>query len=308
MNIVFMGTPEFAVPSLRKLIEEYEVTAVITQPDKPKGRGKKMAYSAVKEEALKHEIAIFQPVKLRTDSDLIQKLKELKPDFIIVVAYGQILPKEVLDIPKYGCINLHGSILPMYRGSAPIQWAVINGERVSGNTTMLMDEGLDTGDMILKDEVEISNNMTAGELYDILMERGSDLLVKTIEGIADGSLKPEKQSEKTFYAKPLDKELAYVNWNKKSQEIHNLVRGLNPWPIAYTNYNGERMKIFETEVLKEETSKEPGTILEVSKKGIEVACEEGVLLIKKVQFPNGKPLTVEQYINGHEICKDVILK
>lgn len=308
MNIIFMGTPEFAVPSLRKLIEVYNVEAVITQPDKPKGRGKKMAYSAVKEEALKHEIPIFQPIKLRVDADLIQKLKELKPDFIIVVAYGQILSKEVLEIPKYGCINLHGSLLPMYRGSAPIQWAVINGEKASGNTTMLMDEGLDTGDMILKDEVEISDDMTAGELYNILMSRGSDLLVKTIEGIANRSLIPEKQGEQTFYAKPLDKELANINWNKKSIEIHNLVRGLNPWPIAYTNYNGERMKIFETEVLKEETSKEPGTILNVSKNGIKVACKEGILLIKKVQFPNGKPLTVEQYINGHEITENIVLK
>lgn len=308
MNIVFMGTPDFAVPSLKKLVEEYEVTAVLTQPDKPKGRGKKMAYSEVKEEALKHEIPVYQPVKLRNDVDLIQKLKELKPDFIIVVAFGQILPREVLDIPKFGCINLHGSLLPMYRGAAPIQWAVINGEKVSGNTTMLMNEGLDTGDIILKDEVQITDNMTAGELYDILKARGSELLVQSIKGIADGSLIPEKQGDETFYAKPLDKTIANIDWNKSSIEIHNLVRGLNPWPIAYTNYNGERMKIFETEVLKEETSKQPGVILDVSKNGIKVSCKKGVLLIKKVQFPNGKPLTIEQYINGHEINKNIILQ
>ncbi len=308
MNIVFMGTPDFAVPSLSKLIEKYGVTAVLTQPDKPKGRGKKLAYSAVKEEAVKHEIPVYQPIKLREDAELIQKLKDLKPDFIIVVAFGQILPKEVLDIPKYGCINLHGSLLPMYRGAAPIQWAVIKGEKVSGNTTMLMDVGLDTGDMLLKDEVEITDSMTAGELFDLLKVRGADLLVKSIDGIIDGSITPEKQGDETFYAKPLDKNIASIDWNKSSIEVHNLVRGLNPWPIAYTSYNDERMKIFETEALKEDTSKEPGTIIDVSKNGVKVACKEGVLLIKKVQFPNGKPLTIEQYINGHEISKNIILK
>lgn len=308
MNIIFMGTPDFAVPSLSKLIEKYGVKAVLTQPDKPKGRGKKLAYSAVKEEAVKHEIPVYQPIKLREDAELIQKLKDLKPDFIIVVAFGQILTKEVLDIPKYGCINLHGSLLPMYRGAAPIQWAVINGEKVSGNTTMLMDVGIDTGDMLLKDEVEIPDSMTAGELFDLLKVRGADLLVKSIEGIIDGSITPEKQGDETFYAKPLDKNIASIDWNKSSIEVHNLVRGLNPWPIAYTNYNDERMKIFETEVLKEDTSKEPGTIIDVSKNGVKVACKEGVLLIKKVQFPNGKPLTIEQYINGHEINKNIILK
>ncbi|WP_315067346.1 methionyl-tRNA formyltransferase [uncultured Clostridium sp.] len=308
MNIVFMGTPDFAVPSLSKLIEKYGVTAVLTQPDKPKGRGKKLAYSAVKEEAVKHEIPVYQPIKLREDAELIQKLKDLKPDFIIVVAFGQILPKEVLDIPKYGCINLHGSLLPMYRGAAPIQWAVIKGEKVSGNTTMLMDVGLDTGDMLLKDEVEITDSMTAGELFDLLKVRGADLLVKSIDGMIDGSITPEKQGDETFYAKPLDKNIASIDWNKSSIEVHNLVRGLNPWPIAYTSYNDERMKIFETEALKEDTSKEPGTIIDVSKNGVKVACKEGVLLIKKVQFPNGKPLTIEQYINGHEISKNIILK
>ena len=307
MNIVFMGTPDFAVPSLKRLIEEYNVTAVLTQPDKPKGRGKKMAYSAVKEEALKHGIPVYQPIKLKDDINLIQKLKELKPDFIIVVAFGQILTKEVLDIPKYGCINLHASLLPMYRGAAPLNWAIINGEKVSGNTTMLMDVGLDTGDMILKDEVEITNNMTTGELHDILMVRGADLLIKSIEGIAKENIVLQKQEDETFYAKMLDKNLANINWNKSSKEIHNLVRGLNPWPIAYTDYKGERMKIYETEALEEKTSKEPGTIIDVSKNGIKVACKEGVLIIKKVQFPNGKPLTIEQYINGHEIEKNIIL-
>ena len=308
MNIVFMGTPDFAVPSLQRMIKEYNVTAILTQPDKPKGRGKKMAYSAVKEEGLKHEIPIYQPIKLKDDRDLIEKLKELKPDFIIVVAFGQILTKEVLDIPKYGCINLHASLLPMYRGAAPLNWAIINGEKISGNTTMLMDVGLDTGDMILKDEVEIPNNMTTGELHDILMVRGADLLVKSIEGISKGDIVPEKQGNETFYAKMLDKNIANIDWNKSAEEIHNLVRGLNPWPIAYTDYKNERMKIYETEVLKEKSNKEPGTIIDVSKNGVKVSCKEDVLLIKRVQFPNGKPLTIEQYINGHEIEENIILQ
>lgn len=307
MNIVFMGTPEFAVPSLRRLIEEYNVTAILTQPDKPKGRGKKMVYSPVKEEGLKHEIPVYQPVKLKDDKELIKKIKDLKPDFMIVVAFGQILTKEVLDIPKYGCINLHASLLPMYRGAAPLNWAIINGEKVSGNTTMLMDAGIDTGDMLLKDEVDISDDMTCGELHDILRVRGADLLVQSIEGIVNGKIVPEKQSDETFYAKMLDKELANICWNKTSTEIHNLVRGLNPWPIAYTNYKGERMKIYKTKALEECSTKEPGTIIDVSKKGIKVACKEGTLLIEKVQFPNGKPLSIEQYINGHEIDKNIVL-
>jgi methionyl-tRNA formyltransferase len=307
MNIVFMGTPDFAVPSLKRLIEEYDVTAILTQPDKPKGRGKKMAYSPVKEEALKHGIPVYQPIKIKNDINLIQKLKELEPDFIIVVAFGQILTKEILDIPKYGCINLHASLLPMYRGAAPLNWAIINGEKVSGNTTMLMDVGLDTGDMILKDEVEITNYMTTGELHDILMVRGADLLIKSIEGIIKGNIVLQKQKDETFYAKMLDKNLANINWNKSSMEIHNLVRGLNPWPIAYTDYKGERMKIYETESLEEQNSKAPGTIIDVSKNGIKVACKEGVLIIKKVQFPNAKPLTIEQYTNGHEIEKNIVL-
>ena len=308
MKIVFMGTPEFSVPSLKKLIETHNVECVLTQPDKPKGRGKKMAYSQVKEEALKHDITVYQPIKLKDDRGLIEILKEISPDFIIVVAFGQILTREVLDIPKYGCINLHASHLPMYRGAAPLNRAIINGEKISGNTTMLMDIGLDTGDMLLKDEVTITENMTCGELHDILSVRGADLLLRTIDGIVNKTIIPEKQKEETFYAKMLDKKLAHISWNKTAQEIHNLVRGLNPWPIAYSNYNGDRMKIYETEVLYESSNKEPGTILNVDKNGIKVACKEGCLLIKKVQFPNGKPLTIEQYINGHEIEKDIILE
>ena len=306
MKIVFMGTPDFAVPSLEALIEKYGVEAVFTQPDRPKGRGKKMAFSAIKEVAVKHDIKVFQPEKLKDDREAIEYLKDLKPDFIIVVAFGQILTKEVLDIPKYGCINLHASLLPMYRGAAPLNWVVINGERKSGNTTMLMDVGLDTGDMLLKDEVEITENMTAGELHDILMVRGGNLLIETIEGLANGTIKGIKQEGETCYAKMLSKNTGKISWDKSALEIHNLIRGLNPWPIAHTTYKEENMKIYESEVLNENSNKEPGTILSVNKSGMKVSCKEGVLLVKKVQFPNGKPLTIEQYINGKDIelgCK-----
>lgn len=307
MKIVFMGTPDFAVPSLKELINKYGVEAVFTQPDRPKGRGKKLAFSPVKEEALKHDIKVYQPEKLKDEKEMIEMLKEMKPDFIIVVAFGQILTKEVLDIPKYGCINLHGSILPMYRGAAPINWAIMNGEKVSGNTTMLMDVGLDTGDMLLKDEVEITDDMTAGELYDILKERGGNLLVNTIEGLVNNTIIPEKQSDETFYAKMLNKEMAKIDWNKSAKDIHNMIRGLNPWPVAHTLYDGSTMKIFESEVINKNSNEENGKIISVSKKGIEVSTGEGILLIKKMQFPNSKPLTVEQYINGHEVNKEFIL-
>jgi methionyl-tRNA formyltransferase len=301
MKIVFMGTPDFSVPSLKKIIETYGVESVFTQPDKPKGRGKKMAYSPVKEVALENNITVFQPVKLKEDKEALDYLKQLKPDFIIVVAFGQILTKEVLDIPKYGCINLHASLLPMYRGAAPLNWAIIQGEKKSGNTTMLMDVGLDTGDMLLKDEVEITDDMTTGDLHDILMNRGADLLINTIEGLVKGKITPEKQSEETFYAKMLNKELGKINWNNSAKDIHNLIRGLNPWPIAHTTYDGKSMKIYESKILSETSNKEPGTIISVSKEGMKVSTSSGVLLIKKIQFPNGKPLTIEQYINGNEI-------
>lgn len=301
MKIVFMGTPDFAVPSLKRIIKEFGVEAVFTQPDKPKGRGKRLSYSPVKEVALENNIKVIQPIKLKEDRESIDYLKELKPDFIIVVAFGQILTKEVLDIPKYGCINLHASLLPMYRGAAPLNWAIINGEKKSGNTTMLMDVGLDTGDMLLKDEVNITEDMTAGELHDILMESGAELLIETINGLYNGTLKGEKQPEETFYAKMLNKDLARINWNNSAQNIHNLIRGLNPWPIAYTNYEDKPMKIYESKVLNENSNKEPGTIISVDKNGIKVSTLDGILLIKKIQFPNGKPLTIEQYINGNDI-------
>ncbi|MBM7868925.1 methionyl-tRNA formyltransferase [Clostridium pascui] len=309
MNIVFMGTPEFAVPALKRLIDQFNVNAVFTQPDRPKGRGKKLAMSPVKEVALENNIRVYQPENLKKDEECIKVLKELSPDFIIVVAYGQILSKEVLEIPKYGCINLHASLLPKYRGAAPINWAIVNGESESGNTTMFMDIGLDTGDMLLKSKVQITNNMTAGELHDLLMIDGAELLVKTIMGIANGEISRVKQIEgDSCYAPMLNKELAEINWEKDSEEINNLIRGLNPWPIAYTYYKDERMKILEAELTNEDSNKEYGTIIDADKSGIKVSTGNKVLLIKKVQFPSGKPLYVQEYIKGHTIEKGVRLK
>ncbi|WP_411682997.1 methionyl-tRNA formyltransferase [Clostridium thailandense] len=309
MNIVFMGTPEFAVPSLKSLVDEFGVKAVFTQPDRPKGRGNKLAMSPVKEVALQNDIPVFQPEKLKNDIEAIQKLKDMEPDFIVVVAYGQILTKEILYIPKYGCVNLHASLLPKYRGAAPINWAIINGEKESGNTTMLMDIGLDTGDMLLKSRIEITDDMTAGELHDIIMEDGGKLLIKTINGLVDGSIVREMQGETpTAYAKMLDKSVAKIDWNLSSDEIKSLIRGLNPWPVAYTHYDGENMKIFKAKSFKEEHNCEPGYVIEVSKSGMKVACGKGVLLIEEIQFPGRKAMNVEQYIRGHEIKTGVILK
>ncbi|ADL51618.1 methionyl-tRNA formyltransferase [Clostridium cellulovorans 743B] len=309
MNIVFMGTPEFAVPSLKALIDNFNVIGVFTQPDRPKGRGKKLGISPVKEVALEHGIPVYQPEKLRKETDFVDKLKEIKPDYIIVVAYGQILSKEVLDIPKYACINLHGSLLPKFRGAAPIQWSVIKGEKVTGNTTMLMDVGLDTGDMLLTDKVEITDYMTAGQLHDLMMESGAELLVKTINEYTLGNITGIKQDDsQSCYASMLSKEIALIKWDDTAANIHNLIRGLNPWPIAFTNYQGVVMKIYESEVLKNEaSSNECGKILKVSKDGIDVATKEGILRLKTVQFPGKKPLKVEEFIKGNKLEIGVIL-
>lgn len=222
-----MGTPDFAVPTLKRLIEEHEVVGVFTQPDKPKGRGQKMQYTPVKELALQHNIPVYQPKSIRKEKEYIDILKKLSPDVGVVVAFGQILPKEVLDIPKYGCINVHASLLPKLRGAAPINWSIINGDNVTGITTMQMDVGLDTGDMLLKEEVEILDTDTAGTLHDKLMVVGAELLIKTLKAIEDGSIKPEKQDDSlSSYAPMLNKELGHIDWNKDAREVFNLIRGV----------------------------------------------------------------------------------
>lgn len=229
MKVVYMGTPDFAVPTLERLIEKHEVAAVLTQPDKPKGRGQKMQYTPVKEVAVKFNIPVYQPLNLKTDEECISKLKDINPDVIIVVAYGQILSKEILDIPRYGCINVHASLLPELRGAAPINWSIIRGNNKTGITTMKMDVGLDTGDMLLKKEVEIKESETAGELHDKLMEIGAELLIETLQKIETGEISPEAQiHELSSYAPMLDKELGHIDWSLDAGSIHNLIRGVTP--------------------------------------------------------------------------------
>lgn len=316
MKIVFMGTPDFAVPSLKKMIEKYNVSAIVTQPDKPSGRGKKITISPVKEVGLLNQIPIFQPEKIRTDSIVIEKLKEIKPDFIIVVAYGQIITKEILDIPRLGCICLHASLLPMYRGSSPINWSLINGEIRTGNTTILMDTGIDTGDMLMKSEFDIPESMTAGELYNLLKTNGAELLEETIAGIASGKISGVKQqSEESSYIKMLNKEMARINWNDSSINIHNLIRGLsswpykniNSWPTAHTYYKDIPIKIFKSKSLESNIIKPPGYIIEANNDGIAVATNNGILIIEILQFPGGKPLEVKEFLKGNKIEKGVIL-
>ncbi|MBX4259092.1 methionyl-tRNA formyltransferase [Clostridium estertheticum] len=309
MKIIFMGTPEFSVPSLQSLINEFEVSAVFTQPDRPKGRGKKLAMSPVKQLASSCNIPVYQPLKLKNNDEMIDTIKNLKPDFIVVVAFGQLLPKEVLDIPKYGCINLHASLLPKYRGAAPINWCIINGESTSGNTTMLMDVGLDTGDMLLTNEVEITTDITAGELTDVLSSSGAQLLVETINAVINNKIKPIKQEDKfSTYASKLDKKMASIDWACSNTDIHNFIRGLNPSPTAYTYYDNIVMKIYKSKILNELSSKQAGCIIDVSKEGLKVSTGSGVLLIEEIQFPGKKPLKVKDYIIGNKIDVGMILK
>lgn len=309
MKIVFMGTPDFAVPTLEKLIEHHEVTGVVTQPDKPKGRGQKMQFTPVKELAVKNEIPVYQPNKLRNDIELIDTVKGMKPDAIVVVAYGQILPKEVLDIPRLGCINVHASILPKLRGAAPINYSIINGFEETGVTTMLMAEGLDTGDMLLKAEIEIEEGETAGELHDRLMTIGADLLIETLRGLEEGNIIPEKQIEElSSYAPMLKKDLGHINWDDESKNIFNLIRGVTPWPGAYSYYNDKTIKIWRAELEDSNSSRAPGTILRVSKDGIKVACKNGAIIVKEIQEVGSKRMEVSSYLNGHDVKEGDILK
>ncbi|WP_419742012.1 methionyl-tRNA formyltransferase [Paraclostridium dentum] len=308
MKIVFMGTPEFAVPCLQKIIDEgHEVVAVVTQPDKPKGRGKKLAMPPVKELALKYDIPVYQPLKAREES-FVDTLKEMNPELIVVVAFGQILPKSILDIPKYGCVNVHASLLPRYRGAAPLNWVIINGEEKTGVTTMYMDEGLDTGDMILKSEIPLDDEITAGELHDKMMIDGAKVLKETIDLIEKGEAPREKQSnENTCYSPIMNKSLGNIDWKKSAIDIHNLVRGTNPWPSAYTTYEGQTMKIWKTKVIDKNSDKDPGTIISVDKEGINVSTSEGILQIKEIQMAGKKRMEVPEYIKGNNINTDIIL-
>lgn len=309
MKIVFMGTPDFAVPSLEMLVNEgYEVVAAVTQPDKPKGRGNKLTAPPVKEFALLHGINVLQPEKIKT-SEFIEQIRALKPDLLITAAYGKILSKDLLEVPIKGCINVHGSLLPAYRGAAPINWAVINGEKKTGITTMFTDVGLDTGDMLLKKELEINPDMTVGELHDKMAVLGAEVLKETLIELKKGTLKriPQQDAEST-YAPMMNKELGLIDWNKTAQQVHNLVRGTDPWPGAYTFLNGNRMRVWKTSLTNEKSdSHNTGQIIEVSDDGILVKCSDEYILIREIQFDSSKRMNVRDYIRGHQIDAGEIL-
>ena len=299
MRIVFMGTPDFAVPSLQALIDAgHDVCAVYTQPDKPQGRKQILTAPPVKTLALEYDIPVFQPNTLKNEDEQA-RLRELAPEVIIVVAYGKLLPKAVLDIPPHGCINVHGSLLPRWRGAAPIQWAVIAGDEMAGVTTMQMAEGLDTGDMLLTYETKVGEKETAGELFDRLAQSGAELLTQTLVKLDEITPRPQDDAQ-SCYAHMLDKQMAVIDWSKSAHEIDCLIRGLNPWPIALTTLSGERLKVFAAE--KAAGNGEPGTVLEADpKKGLTVACGEGALGLTEIQLVGGKRMKAMDFLRGHAI-------
>lgn len=312
MKIIFMGTPDFAKESLEALYNaKYEILAVVTNPDRPKGRGMKMIASPVKEFALEKGIKIYQPEKVRNNEEFISEIKALKPDVICVVAYGKILPKEILEIPSKGCINVHGSLLPKYRGAAPIQWAVLNGDKKTGVTTMYMDVGMDTGDMILKQETQIGEDETTGELWERLSKIGGDLLVKTLKEIENKTAPRIKQGDDFTMAPMLDKSMAKIDWeNKTALEIKNLVRGLNPIMGAYTFLNGKKIKFWKVDVAKDifadgdmEFMKNGTVIVSDKRDGIYIKTKDGILKVIEIQGENAKKMPIQDYLRGNQINK-----
>lgn len=309
MKILFMGTPDIAVPTLKALIQsKHNVVGVVTQPDKPKGRGKAIGCSPVKETALQYDLPIYQPVKVREES-FVETIKEIAPDVIIVIAFGQIIPKSILDLPKYGCINIHASLLPKYRGAAPIQWAIIEGETKTGLTTMYMEEGLDTGDMLLKEEVDIAGDETGGSLHDKLAQLGGSLILKTLDAVENGTMVRIKQDDsQSTYVSMLDKKMGYIDFSKSAEEIERLIRGLNPWPSAYTCLDGKTLKIWKADVLKEERAGETGEIVEVRKDAVLIKTGMGTLALKEVQLEGKKRMETEAFLRGYDIHVGTILK
>lgn len=309
MKIVFMGTPDFAVPTLEALIRGgHKVQAVVTQPDKPKGRGKAVLMTPVKEKALEHQIPVYQPVRIKKDDEFFEVLKGLNPDAIVVTAFGQILPERILNLPKYGCFNVHASLLPKYRGAAPIQWAVINGDKESGVTTMLMDIGMDTGDMLEKIVVTLDPKETGGSLFDRLSEAGGELILSTLEKAENGSLVRTKQPEEgVTYAGMLDKALGKIDWTKSAEEIERLIRGLNPWPSAYTSYDGKTVKLWDADVVSEETGEPAGTIVHVTKHGFQVQTGNGLLQINELQLEGKKRMDTASFLRGYPVAEGTIL-
>lgn len=303
-----MGTPDFAVASLEEIIRAgHEVVLVVTQPDKPKGRGKALAFPPVKECAVSHGIEVFQPRRIKDDAN-VEYLKKYKPDIIIVAAFGQILPKSILDLPKYGCVNVHASLLPKYRGAAPIQWAVINGDEVTGVTTMRMDVGLDTGDMIAKREVRIAEDETGGSLFDKLAETGAKLCVETMEMLEKGTavFTPQNNEEST-HTRMITKELGNIDWTKSAVEIERLIRGLNPWPSAYTHLDEKTFKIWKAEVSDETGDYAPGCIVRVAKNELLVQTGEGMLSLKEVQLQGKKRMDIGSFLRGYPVEEGTFL-
>lgn len=300
MKIIFMGTPDFAVPCLDRLVKDgYDVVCVVTQTDKPVGRKQTLTPSSVKTAALKHGLSVYQPKSLKTE-EAYEYLKKYEPDFIIVAAYGKILPKNILELPKYACINVHGSLLPKYRGAAPIQRSVLAGDRVTGVTTMLMNEGLDTGDILLKREYAVDENASSGAVFASLAALAPDLLIETIEKYVKNEITPITQDEaQATYAPMLSKAEAEIDWNLPSERVHNLIRGMSPWPVAYTCLGGKKLKIYSSALTQTETSLAPGT-LTADKKSLFAACGDGKLLkIISLQPEGGKRLDAESFIAGH---------
>lgn len=306
MRIVFMGTPDFAVPVLEALTEsKHEVVAVVTQPDKRKGRGKEMRYTPVKTAALNHGIEVYQPAKVK-DEEFQNVLRDINADVIVVVAFGQILPPSIIHMPKYGCINVHASLLPKYRGAAPIQWAVIDGEKETGITTMQMDEGLDTGDMMLKEVVPVDEKETGGSLHDKLAACGGKIILETLQKVEDGTVTYTKQDDsKSNYAKMLDKNLGKIDFTKKAVEIERLIRGLNPWPSAYTKLNGKTLKIWDADVLEGE-NETPGKIVNITKDQIWISTGEGILAVNELQLEGKKRMNTEDFLRGYKMENAVL--
>lgn len=308
MRVIFMGTPDFAVGTLEAVIAAgHEVVLAVTQPDKPKGRGKSMQAPPVKECAAAHQIPVYQPVRIR-EAECIAYLKEFQPDIMIVAAFGQILPKEILEMPKYGCVNVHASLLPKYRGAAPIQWAVINGDAVSGVTTMRMDAGLDTGDMIEKAEVVLAEDETGGSLFDRLAEVGAKLCVHTIQAIEDGTAVYTKQNEaEATHVGMIKKQMGNIDWMQPAVTIERLIRGLNPWPSAYTKLNGKTLKIWRAAVEAGGDAKDAGKVVTANKKELKIQTGDGILSLLEVQLEGKKRMDIEAFLRGYEVMEQTIL-
>ena len=309
MRVIFMGTPDFAVGTLEEIIKAgHEVVLAVSQPDKAVGRSSALRHTPVTECALSHGIEVYQPARVR-DAECVSYLRGFKPDIIIVVAFGQIITKEILDLPRYGCVNVHASLLPKYRGASPIQWAVINGESVTGVTTMRMDEGIDTGDMILKEEVPIRANDTGGSMFTRLSETGAALCVKTMAEIEAGTAvyTPQDHSQATHTAK-IRKELGNIDWSKDAVSIERLIRGLNPWPSAYTDWEGKVMKIWEAQAEEGGNDKDaPGTVVSVEKDGFCVKTGDGILKVLSLQIPGKKRMEAEAFLRGYQIGVGTVL-